>query len=83
MTLVGMILMWLGYVLLYAGIANHGRFATQPWAGVYADAYDSGIGTGGLNDIPGIEGDSAPQGRRRGGGDTPRQGRMRAPTVMA
>ncbi len=29
----------LGYVLLYAAVANSGRFATQPWAGLREDAY--------------------------------------------
>ena len=28
-----------GYVLVYAAIANHGKFATDPWLGVLADAY--------------------------------------------
>jgi len=29
----------LGYVLIYAAVANSGRFATQPWAGLLEDAY--------------------------------------------
>lgn len=29
----------LGYILVYAAVANHGRFATHPWAGVLEDAY--------------------------------------------
>jgi hypothetical protein len=29
----------LGYLLLYAAIANGGRFATHPWAGLQEDAY--------------------------------------------
>lgn len=29
----------LGYVLLYASVANAGRFATHPWAGLQEDAY--------------------------------------------
>lgn len=29
----------LGYVLVYASVANHGRFATHPWLGLLADAY--------------------------------------------
>jgi len=29
----------LGYVLVYAAVANHGRFATHPWAGLLEDAY--------------------------------------------
>ena len=29
----------LGYVLVYAATAAGGVFATDPWAGLYADAY--------------------------------------------
>ncbi len=29
----------LGYILVYASVANSGRFATQPWAGLHEDAY--------------------------------------------
>lgn len=28
-----------GYLLVYAAVANHGQFATEPWAGLLADAY--------------------------------------------
>lgn len=31
--------LFLGYVLVYAATANHGAFATEPWAGILADAY--------------------------------------------
>lgn len=41
----------LGYVLIYASVANRGRFATHPWAGVLADAYTDGATTpAGLQD---------------------------------
>lgn len=48
-------LTFLGYVLVYASLAGPpgkpGLFATSPWAGVLADAYDAGSapddGTGG------------------------------------
>lgn len=43
----------LGYVLVYASVANAGRFATHPWAGLLEDAY-----TGNRSAAPGI--DSAP-----------------------
>lgn len=33
-------LLFTGYLLVYAGVANHGRFATQPWQGVIHDAYE-------------------------------------------
>ena len=28
-----------GYVLVYAAVANHGKYATSPWLGVFRDAY--------------------------------------------
>lgn len=31
--------LFIGYLLLYAATANHGRFALEPWQGVYTDAY--------------------------------------------
>lgn len=49
MNLLGIGLGFLGYVLMYAATANHGRFATSPWLGVIGDAYTGehvGIGTG-------------------------------------
>lgn len=30
-----------GYMLIYAAVANQGKFATEPWAGIFADAYTS------------------------------------------
>jgi hypothetical protein len=32
-----------GYVLVYAATANQGEFATEPWAGLFADAYTSSL----------------------------------------
>lgn len=48
----GIMLALLGYTLVYAATANHGRFATQPWAGITGDAYadvnaDTGTNIGG------------------------------------
>lgn len=28
-----------GYMLVYAATASQGKFATEPWAGLFADAY--------------------------------------------
>lgn len=59
----------LGYVLTYASVANHGRFATHPWAGVIADAYTSpaSSSSGSGPDVP-----PAPQpGASSGGGKAP------------
>lgn len=39
MQAVGVILLFGGYLLVYAAVAAGGRFATEPWAGLYADAY--------------------------------------------
>jgi len=37
-----------GYILIYAAVANKGKFAKQPWIGVFRDAYgvDTSTGTG-------------------------------------
>jgi hypothetical protein len=35
----GGILILVGYMLVYAAVAKQGRFASEPWAGLYADAY--------------------------------------------
>ncbi len=31
--------MFAGYVLVYASTAEHGKFAKEPWAGLFGDAY--------------------------------------------
>jgi hypothetical protein len=36
--------LYFGYLLVYAAVANHGRFATSPWAGVLGDAYPASGG---------------------------------------
>lgn len=41
MGLLGVSLIFVGYVLCYASVANHGKFATEPWRGLTADAYDA------------------------------------------
>ena len=33
------LLMFGGYMLVYAAVAAGGKFATEPWAGLFADAY--------------------------------------------
>ena len=38
--------LFVGYVLVYAATANHGRFATEPWAGLLADAYTGSTSSG-------------------------------------
>lgn len=32
-------LTFVGYVLIYAASANHGKFATSPWTSLFQDAY--------------------------------------------
>jgi hypothetical protein len=41
-----MLLILGGYMLVYAAVAKGGVFATEPWLGLYADAYQGGS-TGG------------------------------------
>jgi len=36
---IGILLVFGGYTLVYAAVASGGKFATEPWAGLYADAY--------------------------------------------
>lgn len=31
--------MFAGYALVYAAVANHGKYATDPWQGLFTDAY--------------------------------------------
>lgn len=39
MKFLAIILTFGGYTLIYAAVAKQGRFATEPWAGLFADAY--------------------------------------------
>lgn len=32
-----------GYTLVYAATANGGKFASEPWAGLFADAYTTDL----------------------------------------
>lgn len=41
MAIWGVSLAFIGYVLVYAATANHGKFALEPWNGVTGDAYDA------------------------------------------
>lgn len=41
MGMLGVGLIFVGYVLCYAAVADHGKFAPAPWTGVTADAYDA------------------------------------------
>lgn len=40
MGMMGVGLIFVGYVLVYAAVANHGKFALSPWDGVTGDAYE-------------------------------------------
>lgn len=62
MGLISVALTFVGYVLVYASVANHGRFATSPWAGAIADAYEE-TGTG-FGDIVGSGADTATDSQR-------------------
>ena len=39
MKLVGILFLFFGYVFVYASVAAKGRFASEPWAALFADAY--------------------------------------------
>lgn len=39
MKVLPIVLAFSGYVLIYAAVAAGGKFATEPWAGLFADAY--------------------------------------------
>ena len=57
MSFVSSALMFIGYLLVYAAVADSGKYATQPWKGVLGDAYtDTGPQT------PGPSGPNIPQG---------------------
>lgn len=44
------VLIFSGYALIYAAVAAGGKFATEPWAGLFADAYtETGKNTQGPN----------------------------------
>jgi len=36
---IGILLVFGGYTLVYSAVAGGGRFATEPWAALYGDAY--------------------------------------------
>lgn len=63
MRLVGTLLLFGGYVLVYASVANGGKFATEPWAGLFTDAYDvqpNLSATPGAGGTPGVSGSPKP-----------------------
>lgn len=39
MKFLGTLFVFAGYVFLYASVAAGGKFATEPWASLFADAY--------------------------------------------
>jgi hypothetical protein len=39
MKFVGILFVFFGYTLVYASVAAGGKYATEPWAGMFADAY--------------------------------------------
>lgn len=46
MKLLGILFVFAGYVLVYAATAAGGKFATDPWASLFADAYTDAGGQG-------------------------------------
>lgn len=62
-----------GYLLVYAAIAKNGRFATEPWEGLFHDAYVGNPDSSNKNqNIPAVPG-KATAGRIRvpSGGSIP------------
>lgn len=39
MRFLAIFLVFVGYMFVYAAVAAGGMFATEPWAGLFADAY--------------------------------------------
>lgn len=39
MKFLGILFVFFGYMFVYASVAKGGKFATEPWAGLFADAY--------------------------------------------
>lgn len=65
---VGNLLLFAGYVLVYAAVANRGVMATDPWLGLFTDAYtNSGAGAPipGYQNQPGVQATAPPAQRRR------------------
>lgn len=46
MKFLGILLVFAGYVFVYASVAAGGKFATEPWASLFADAYTGTQTTG-------------------------------------
>lgn len=61
MRFLSILLFFGGYTLVYAAVANRGLFATEPWLGLFTDAYatpkiqgeSKSQGGEGLFDVPG------------------------------
>ncbi len=58
MKLLSTLLVFAGYTLVYAAVANHGKYAQIPWLGVFRDAYGvdaakHGAAPGGSGAAPG------------------------------
>jgi hypothetical protein len=43
--ILGILFVFFGYVFVYASVAAGGRFATEPWAALFADAYTDAAGS--------------------------------------
>jgi len=52
MGFIGTLLIFAGYTLVYGAVAKGGRFATDPWAGLYADAYTTPVGAAISSTLP-------------------------------
>lgn len=60
MKFLGILFVFFGYMLVYASTAAGGKFATEPWAGLFADAYTGAPLASGLNPQSAGVGDLSP-----------------------
>lgn len=63
MLTVGNLLIFAGYTLIYAACANRGIMATDPWLGLFTDAYS--YQPGDATSVPSSPGPSPSQRRRQ------------------
>jgi|SRR5215472_5452393 len=74
---VNTLLLFGGYLLVYASVANHGKFATEPWNGIFTDAYPMTVGQG----VAGAQQAPQPSQPGQGGSAQQRRGRSRGRTT--
>ena len=81
MKFLGILFVFFGYMLVYASTAAGGKFATEPWAGLFADAYTGAPITPGINPQAAGVGSFSPsvQNALKGNPNPPQAGRAGVP----